>query len=447
MATYHPDLARQAIPRYTSYPTAVDFTPAVGPERQALALLGVAPDTPVSLYIHVPYCREICWYCGCNTGATGRPARLDAYVDALLAEIGLVAGLLDGRVRSIHFGGGSPNALSPAQLLRLAEAIRDQFGVDTAAEWAMEIDPRGFDTAYADTLAAIGIRRVSIGVQTFAPAIQRAINRVQPYEAIALVAERLHGVGIRHLNFDLMYGLPGQRAEDIAETIAAALTLHPARVAMFGYAHLPAMIPRQRMIDAADLPDPQQRFAHSALTHDLLVGAGYAPIGFDHFARADDPLAIAAVTGRLRRNFQGFTDDEAEAVIGIGASAISQFDGLIVQNEKHVGRYRAAIAGGHLATTRGVVRNAEDRLRGAIIERLLCDGQVDLAALCGAHRLALTSLLDALVALAPLEQRGIARWCGGRLYLDDGDRAYRRVVAAAFDARRRRAAAPASLAV
>ena len=447
MATYHPDLAAKAVPRYTSYPTAVDFTPAVGPERQALALLGVAPDTPVSLYIHVPYCREICWYCGCNTGAIGRPGRLDAYVDALLAEVALVAGLMDGRVSSIHFGGGSPNALSPAQLLRLADAIRDRFGVDSAAQWAMEIDPRGFDAADADTLAAIGVRRVSIGVQTFAPAIQRAINRVQPYEQVAQVVDRLRGVGIADLNVDLMYGLPRQRDEDIAETIAAALTLDPARVAMFGYAHLPAMIPRQRMIDAADLPDPQHRFAHSALAHDLLVDAGYAPIGFDHFARASDPLALAASTGRLHRNFQGFTEDNAAVVIGIGASAISQFDGLIVQNEKHVGRYRAAIAGGHLAATRGVVRTAEDRLRGAIIERLLCDGEVDLAAVCGAHRLPLTSLLDALTALAPLEARGVARWCGGRLYLDDADRGYRRLVAAAFDARRRRAGAPASLAV
>ncbi|WP_322963936.1 oxygen-independent coproporphyrinogen III oxidase [Sphingomonas fuzhouensis] len=447
MARYHPDLAGAAVPRYTSYPTAVDFTPAVGAERQALALLGVGRDMPVSLYIHIPYCHEICWYCGCNTGAIGRAARLDDYVEALLAEIATVARLLDGRVGSVHFGGGSPNVLSPAQLHRIADAIRDQFGVDEAAEWAMEIDPRGFDAERAAAVAAIGIRRVSIGVQTFALPIQRAINRIQPYDRVAGVVDRLRGVGIRHINLDLMYGLPHQGLDDIAATIAAALQLRPSRVAMFGYAHVPAMLPRQRMIDAATLPDAEARFGQSALADRLMGEAGYRPIGFDHYALACDSLARAAAAGRLRRNFQGFTDDPAEAVIGLGASSISQFDGVIVQNEKHVGRYRAAVRDGRLAGVRGVVRTAEDRLRGAIIAHILCEGRVDLAAVCSDHEADLHILDGSVAALDALAARGIVARSGGQVVMAETDRCYRRLVAAAFDARRVSVRGRASVAV
>ena len=447
MPTYHPDLAAQSVPRYTSYPTALAFTTRVGAERQALALLGIERDTPVSLYLHVPYCHEICWYCGCNTGALGKPARLDDYVDALLSEIGTVAALVDGRITSVHFGGGSPNVLSSLQLRRIADAIRDQFGVDDAAEWAMEIDPRGFDAERAATLADIGVRRVSIGAQTFSPAIQRAIHRVQPLAIVAEAIDLLHAVGIRHVNLDLMYGLPTQTCDDIADSVAEALKLRPSRVAMFGYAHVPSMLPRQRMIDAATLPGTEERFRQSALAARLMTQAGYRPIGFDHFARPCDSLARAADAGRLRRNFQGFTDDQAGAVIGLGASAISQFDNVIVQNEKHVGRYRDMVRRGCLAGVRGVVRDAEDRLRAAIIERVLCDGEIDLQEVCSEHQLAPSLLVDAFVALAPLDDRGITAWAGSRLFVRDADRCYRRLVAAAFDAGRTRSARAASVAV
>ncbi|MFE8107711.1 oxygen-independent coproporphyrinogen III oxidase [Sphingomonas melonis] len=447
MPRYHADLAARAVPRYTSYPTAVDFTAAVGAERQALALLGIARDTPTSLYIHIPYCHRICWYCGCNTGAVGRTSRLDDYLDALIAEIGIVAALFDGTVCSVHFGGGSPNALTPAQLARLADAIRNEFGVSDAAEWAIEIDPRGFGADHAAALAAMRIHRVSIGVQTFSAPIQRAINRVQPFDEVAGVVALLRDAGIRHINLDLMYGLPHESEDDIADTIDAALTLRPSRVAMFGYAHIPAMLPRQRMIDAAMLPDDEARFRQSTLAHRLMVEAGYQAIGFDHFAHPRDGLARAAASGRLRRNFQGFTDDPADAVIGLGASAISHFDGVIVQNEKHVGRYRAAVRSRQLAGVRGVVRDAEDRLRATIIERLLCDGRVDLEAVCARHSMAPSLLIEAFVALAPLEERGIVSWSGSRLTVSDDDRCYRRVVAAAFDTRSRRKVRAASPAV
>jgi oxygen-independent coproporphyrinogen-3 oxidase len=433
---FHADLAACPVPRYTSYPTAADFTPAVGADAQRQALAAVAPDTPASLYLHVPYCRDICWYCGCNTGAIGREQRLGTYRDALLAEIASVGAMMRGRVGAVHFGGGSPNVLPASDLYAIADALRTAFRIADDAEWAMEIDPRTFGAAQADTLAAIGIGRVSIGAQTFAPQVQRAINRVQPFGMVADAVHALHASGIGKINLDLMYGLPHQSCGDIVSSIAAALTLAPSRVAMFGYAHLPAMLARQRMIDGAALPDAEERFLQSELAHRLFTAAGYRAIGFDHFALADDSLARAEATGRLFRNFQGFTDDPARTVIGLGASAISQFDGVIVQNEKHVGRYRDSVCGRRLAGVRGVTRDADDRLRGAIIERILCDGHADVAALCRDAAADPARLSPAMATLESLEARAIVDRRGWALHVRSDSRPYRRLVAAAFDTRR-----------
>jgi oxygen-independent coproporphyrinogen-3 oxidase len=435
MTVFHADLAARPVPRYTSYPTAADFTAAVGARQQGLALFAVDPGTAVSLYVHVPYCREICWYCGCNTGAVGREGRLGQYREALRTEIATTAALMRGRVTAVHFGGGSPNVLPAADLLAIGAAIRADFDLAADAEWAMEIDPRGFDAAQADALAAIGIARVSIGAQTFAPHIQRAINRIQPFDRVAAAAQALRDAGIERINLDLMYGLPHQRCTDVSETIAAALTLAPSRVAMFGYAHHPAMLPRQRMIDGAALPDAAERFRQSALADTLFTAAGYRAIGFDHFARPDDSLAVAAAAGRLHRNFQGFTDDPARIVVGLGASAISRFDTLIVQNEKHVGRYRETVTAGALAGVRGVRCDGEDRLRGAIIERILCDGEADIAALCASAGADPHLFAAAMGALSPLAARAIVDRRDWQVSVPAAARPYRRLVAAAFDPR------------
>jgi oxygen-independent coproporphyrinogen-3 oxidase len=444
---YHADLASRPVPRYTSYPTAADFTPAIGATHQRAAIAAVAPGTAVSLYVHVPYCREICWYCGCNTGAVGREARLGAYRDALLAEIATVAALMRGRITAVHFGGGSPNVLPAADLVAVGDAIRAGFDVADDANWAAEIDPRPFDAQQAAALATIGVSRVSIGAQTFAPHVQRAINRIQPFEQVAAATRQLRAAGIAHVNLDLLYGLPHQRCDDIAATIASALTLAPARVAMFGYAHLPAMLPRQRMIDTAALPAPEERFRQSELAHTLFTRAGYKAIGFDHFARSGDSLARAEAAGRLRRNFQGFTDDPADIVIGLGASAVSRFDTLIVQNEKHVGRYRTQVATGELPGIRGVAIDADDRLRGAIIERLLCDGRVDIAAQCLHSGTDPRRFAGALASLSALQDREIVDRDGWRVAMRADSRPYRRIVAAAFDARRPAAESRTSVAV
>ncbi|WP_448663380.1 oxygen-independent coproporphyrinogen III oxidase [Sphingomonas sp. CJ20] len=431
-----PALAERSVPRYTSYPTAAEFHAGVGAREQGEALAAIAPKTPVSLYLHIPFCHEICWYCGCNTGAVGRADRVTAYRDALLREIETVGARMRGSVVSVHFGGGSPNALAPDDLVVIAAALRSNFAIASDSEWAAELDPRTLDADYAAALATAGIGRASLGAQTFAPHVQRRINRVQPFRDVARSAEQLRAAGIARVNLDLMYGLPGQTLDDVAATIDQALALTPDRIAVFGYAHMPRMLPRQRMIDESLLPDARARFWQSALAHDLLVEAGFQAIGFDHFAQPDDSIAIAARQGSLRRNFQGFTDDPAATVIGLGASAISQYDGLLVQNEKHVGRYRMLAGNGMLSGVRGVARTADDRLRTEVIERLLCDGTVDAAAIAERHGQSPQVFGDALPTLDALAQEGLVTRDGWRIAILPQGRPYARLAACAFDSYR-----------
>jgi oxygen-independent coproporphyrinogen III oxidase len=417
MASFLADLAARPTPRYTSYPTAAEFGPSVGAAEQAEALAAVMPGTPVALYVHVPYCRAICWYCGCNTGPAGKPERQLRYLETLKREAGMVAAQVRGRVVSIHFGGGSPNALRAKDLTALIGFLRTTF-----------------DAAYAEALAAAGVTRACLGVQTFAADVQQRIGRVQPYWRVAEVVRDLRYAGIRHLTFDLMYGLPGQSADDVAETIEQAVGLHPDRIAMFGYAHMPALLPRQRAIDAAALPDAEARFAQSELARAMLIERGYDAIGFDHYARAGDSLAQAAARGALRRNFQGFTDEPGGAVIGLGASAISQYDGLLVQNEKHEQDYRTRIEGGLLAGCRGVARGADERMRGDAIERLLCDGRVDLADIAGRHGRPAAAFATALPQIDGLAARALLVRDGWAIAMTEEGRPYVRLAAAAFDA-------------
>jgi len=426
MWTYHPELLATPVPRYTSFPTAAEFGEDVGPADMEHALARVREDEPVSLYLHIPYCHEICWYCGCNTGAANRTARVAAYVQRLGEEIDLVARKLDGRGRiaRIAWGGGSPNALAPAQFDALMQRLRCAFAC-TDATISVELDPRGFGWEWAECFARNKVSRASLGVQTFAPHIQRAIGRIQPTEEIACTAGRLRVAGVRSINFDLMYGLPGQFSEDLDETLGIALSMHPERLAVFGYAHVPHLLPRQRRIDATRLPGAAARFAMAQQAHRKLTGAGYDAIGFDHFAVPHDALARAARGRTLRRNFQGFTEDRSDVLIGLGASAISAFPGALLQNEKHAGRYHLRIANGQLATARGIRRSAGDRRRGAIIEALLCRGE--------AECIGLPDLEDIRARLVPFEARSLIAWAGTRLLLDKGALPYARTIAATFD--------------
>lgn len=375
MWPYHPELLAGNVPRYTSYPTAVEFHEGVGVTQLLKALDDVRPEDPISLYVHIPYCRQICWYCGCNTGAAGKTQRLTSYLAALEAEIALIAGKLGGRgrVKTIAFGGGSPNAITPVEFVRLVDRLFTAFSCDRPTI-SVELDPRIFNTEWARTLAHCGVSRVSLGVQSFSADIQRAIGRIQPVEMIKDCMTQLRDVGIDAVNFDLMYGLPGQSFDDLCKTLDTTVGLRPSRIALFGYAHMPQLFPRQRRIDDSTLPDSAERFAMAETGHHLLTQAGYIAIGFDHFALPDDSLSIAAEKGALHRNFQGYTDDSCPTMIGLGASAISNFPEMIVQNEKHPGRYRSLALAQNCTASRGLKRTPADKIRGTMIENLLCSG-------------------------------------------------------------------------
>jgi len=430
--TYHPELLATPVPRYTSYPTAAEFSDAVGRSDLESALEGIGPDEPLSLYVHIPYCHEICWYCGCNTGAANRTQRLASHLEVLEAEIELVANRLSGRgkVGRIAFGGGSPNAISPEQFANLLARLRTSFTAEDAL-LSIELDPRSLSGPWFEAIAAAGIARASLGVQTLEEKVQRAIGRLQPFGLIEICVDELRKAGVTSLNFDLMYGLPHQGMEELERTLRATIALRPERIALFGYAHVPHLIPRQRQIDGTALPDAEQRFGQAEFGHRLLVAAGYEPIGFDHFALPDDPLAIAAENGSLKRNFQGFTDDQAKVLIGLGASAISQVPHLLVQNEKNAGRYKIKVSSGLLPAAHGIRRSNDDQRRGQAIEQLLCNGKAEIHGLLD-H--------DLLERLRPFLDRGLATIEADRLRLPDFGRPYARVIASLFDSYRQPAA-------
>lgn len=428
--------AERTVPRYTSYPTAAQFTEAVGPCETAAWLAAPAPKDRLSIYVHLPFCAQLCWYCGCHAIIANSYTRVEAYIEQLHAEIDGVSRRLPrhGGVTTLHFGGGTPTLLTPDDFERLVEALRIGFGIDDGAEIAVEIDPRGLSEAMATALGRSGVTRASLGVQDFDPEVQRAINRIQPYPTVATAVDRLQRAGIPHHSFDLLYGLPGQTSEIAAATANKAARLWPDRVAAFGYGHVPHLKRHQRMIDESRLPGPAERIAQAEAIEAVLVAQGYRPVGFDHFAWPCDTLAVAAETGRLHRNFQGYTADPADVLIGLGVSAISSFPAGYAQNTADLKAYQAAIDSGGLATARGIALTREDRLRAAAIERLMCDFTIDLAALCRAHGFAPDALDDALERLEVLARDGMVVIDGRHLTVPSMARRFVRHAAACFDA-------------
>ncbi|WP_305098637.1 radical SAM protein [Croceibacterium aestuarii] len=423
MWPYHPDLLATPVPRYTSFPTAAEFAADVGPVDFIEAVSTATGD--VSLYVHIPFCEKICWYCGCNTAAANKAQRLTSYLEALHREIELIAAHLPAstRIRRVAFGGGSPNAISPVDMVRLFEALVINLPLHDPLV-SIELDPRTLSDAWGDVLRGIGATHASLGVQTFAPHLQEAVGRVQPLCMIDSGVRLLRDAGIASLNFDLMYGLPGQSMDDLAATLALASDYGADRIALFGYAHVPHMLPRQRRIDASALPDQHARFRMASAGYQQLLAGGYQAVGFDHFALPGDPLAQAATRGTLKRNFQGFTDDQAPVLIGLGASAISSFPTLLAQNEKNSGRYRMKLSQDQLTTALGKRRSVEDRRRGAIIEELLCRGRarVDPATAASVHE-----------RLRPYLEPGLCRFDNGSLVIAGHALPYARSIAAAFD--------------
>lgn len=422
--------ADRRIPRYTSYPTAPHFSPSVDGDTYRSWLSTIPAGTAVSLYLHVPFCRTMCWYCGCHTRATLKSEPVERYLDALEREIDLVASALPGRlpVVHIHWGGGSPTLVRGKRFMRLMEQIRERFDVRKDAEIAVEIDPRTLRDELVAAMAASGVNRASLGVQTFDERVQKAINRVQPWAVVEGAVKRLRGAGIEGINADLLYGLPHQSVASARNTVSQLLRLAPERVSVFGYAHVPHMKKHQRMLDEAALPGARERLATADAIADDLVAAGYAAIGLDHFARPEDRMAVALRSGELRRNFQGYTTDSAPTLIGLGASAIGSTPTGYVQNTAATGNWEAAIAEGRFATARGYALTPEDRMRRDIISRIMCDLVVDVDAVAAAHGLPAPT-----PDLSDLESDGVIHREGSRIMVSEAYRPLARVVAAAFD--------------
>ncbi len=428
------DRYAQPVPRYTSYPTAPHFHAGITPQTYGRWLANLAPDATLSLYLHIPYCDRLCWFCGCHTKHTLRYEPVTNYLTALHAEIDWVSGKLAcrGRVTAIHLGGGSPTLLTPEDLLALKAKLASAFTIAPDAEISIEIDPNDIDDGRYDAMAAFGLTRASLGVQDFDPAVQKAINRLQSFEQTREVVDAMRSRGVRSVNLDLLYGLPFQTQEGLARTIKAALTLTPDRVALFGYAHVPWMKPHQKMIPEDALPDRFERFEQARLAAALLREAGLEPIGFDHFARPADSLAIAARTGTLRRNFQGYTDDAADALIGLGASAIGQLPQGYVQNITATGEYSKAVLAGGAATAKGFALTPADRLRAHAIEKLLCTLRLapsDLAAFDAAGR----ALMLEARTIAQADPDGLTAIEDGALVVTERGKPFVRTIAARFD--------------
>jgi len=425
----------ERIPRYTSYPTAPHFSAAVGATLYRSWLRALPEDARLSLYLHVPFCRSLCWYCGCHTRVPGHRDPIDRYMAILEREIALVSELAGGRrVVHAHWGGGTPTIVGPSAFLAVMSLLRERFAVEPGAEIAVEIDPRRLDVAMASALASGGVTRASIGIQTFDARVQRAVNRVQTLEATQACVDRLRGAGITALNVDLLYGLPHQTVESCETTVAAALGLAPARFSVFGYAHVPAMKRHQRMIEAAALPDGEERLRQEQAIGDALVRAGYVRIGLDHYARPEDALVQAQTRGGLRRNFQGYTDDPADALIGLGASSIGDLPQGYVQNASGVRDWARSIEKGEFATVRGIAITREDRLRADIIERLMCDLRADIPSILHRHGFP-PGFLDAeRSGLDTLAADGLVRAERGIITVPESARTLVRRIACVFDA-------------
>ena len=429
------ELLSVPVPRYTSYPTAPHFHTSIDAAQYREWLGALPADKPLSLYFHIPFCDTLCWFCGCHMTVVNGYAPVREYRALLLKEIELVAATLGKRhkVCHIHWGGGSPTILTVDDIARLNEQTRDNFDVLPQADFAVEIDPRGFTQSTVDALQSAGVTRASLGLQDFDPAGQRAINRIQSGEETSHAVKLLRDAGISSLNLDLVYGLPHQTLESWKNTLDFAISLNPDRFAIFGYAHVPQFKKHQALIPEKALPNIELRFRLAEFAHNTLCAHGYVAVGLDHFARPDDALARAASTGDVSRNFQGYTTDTAPILIGMGVSSIGSLPQGYVQNVTGVPAYRDAITAGNLPVKRGFALKDGDRMRRDIIERLMCDLTVDLDEVAARHHQPLADFSAAMKALTPLIQLGAVTISGATIIVAPSWRSVVRLVCAAFD--------------
>lgn len=423
------------VPRYTSYPTAPQFKAGDWGPSVANWLEAIPAGAPVSLYIHVPFCRRLCWFCACRTQGTQTAEPVAAYVETLIKELQLIkAHLADGvEIEHLHWGGGTPTLLEPQMIADLAGAIYDVAPLAEGAQFSVEIDPTEVDGARLDALKAAGLNRASIGVQDFDPMIQEVIGRPQSYEVTKEAVDMLRERGIQSLNVDLLYGLPHQTHERITDSVNKVISLGPDRIALFGYAHVPWMSKRQQLIPTEALPTPEQRLDLYNTARDLFVADGFEEIGIDHFAKPGDGLAIAHRNGTMHRNFQGYTEDKSQVLIPVGASSIGRFPQGYAQNEPSTSKYQARVLKGELPTAKGHAFAGDDLLRGRIIEKLLCDFRVDFNAVAAEHAVApevAIAMADGLDDILP----GTTTLEGGVLSILEDSRPLARIIARYFDA-------------
>ncbi len=423
------------VPRYTSYPTAPHFHDGVNASVYRDWLAALEPDQALSLYLHVPFCHEMCWYCGCHTKVVAQYKPVAKYVGVLHREMDLLAGAVRSglKVSHVHWGGGTPTMVSGPDMVALMDHLRDVFNFGEGAEIAVETDPRTLTEAHVAAMAEAGVTRASLGVQDFDPDVQRAINRIQPYDMTARATGWLRDAGIKDINFDLMYGLPLQTTDLVRKSVDQALEMAPQRIALFGYAHVPWMKTHQKMIRDEDMPDPAARIDQAEAAADQLVAHGYRRIGLDHFCHPDDAMTKALDDGALHRNFQGYTTDRAPVLLGLGASAIGCLPQGYVQNAVPFHLYDEAIEGGELAVARGVALGGEDEMRRTVIERLMCDLTVDLAQVAGEYGYPADHFASELAAAERFVGDGLAEIDGAVLTVTEEGRALVRSACALFD--------------
>ncbi|WP_411833209.1 oxygen-independent coproporphyrinogen III oxidase [Pseudoxanthomonas mexicana] len=427
-------------PRYTSYPTAPQFSPAFKEAelREVVAISNGDPiPRPLSLYVHVPFCASPCYYCGCNRIITRDVARGEAYLTRLYREIGLMAALFDRdrEVVQVHFGGGTPNFLATDRIAEVVDVLRRhfQFAKSDAFEGSIELDPRFIDPDEVRALAAAGFNRASLGVQDFDPKVQEAVNRIQGVDETLAVVEacKRH---MRSVNLDLIYGLPLQTLEGFSRTLDIVLQARPHRLAIYSYAHLPGMFRPQRRIRAEDLPSPALKLDLLGCAIERLGEAGYVHIGMDHFALPDDDLALAQRRGDLHRNFMGYSTHADSDLVGLGVSAVSHIGASFSQNPRDLASWEEAIDRGRLPVWRGMRMDEDDCLRADVIQQLMCHGRIDFRAVERRHAIDFADYFaDALARLAPLRDDGLVELSADGLRATSRGRLLLRIIAMCFD--------------
>jgi oxygen-independent coproporphyrinogen-3 oxidase len=428
-------------PRYTSYPTADRFTGSfctADYEAAVRKLRSAGKTRPLSLYVHIPFCQSLCYYCACNKIITNNREKAAVYLGYLKREIDMQAALFgtNNYALQLHFGGGTPTYLSDEQMGELIEYLRSRFvfASDAQGEYSIEIDPRTVDQARIHSLRRQGFNRLSLGVQDFDAEVQKAVNRIQPEKLTLDAIAAARDAGFRSVSIDLIYGLPKQSVATMTQTLAKVVSASPDRISIYNYAHMPQLFKSQRLIDENDMPAPQVKLDMLALCIETLTGAGYAYIGMDHFAKPDDELALAQRSGQLHRNFQGYSTHAETDMVSCGVSAISAVAGAYAQNEKSLERYYAALDRGELPVARGLSLSSDDSVRRAVIQRLMCDFALDVPAFEREHGINFSDYFaQELPKLRAFEEDGLLALGDDVVRVTERGRLLIRNVAMAFD--------------